>query len=379
MKNVTLLFVIAAIIISCKKTGKRAFEKGDYFSALMISVEKLKRDNDNPKALEVLPQAYKLAQKELLSDINKIKNTSQQFKFEAVMKNYDKLNQMYSKIEKCSPCKSLVSPANYFDEFETNKELASDERYKFATNLLNKGTIENGRQAYQNFTDLANFSLNYKDVNEKIEDALFTGSYHVVVEQPAINSKMYQYSNEYFQGKIDEYLQTNRRINKFIRFYQPQEAKEIKLKPDHIVRLEFIEFVVGETNRTSEKTNVTSKDSVKTGTVKIEGKTIDVFDRVNATVIKNTKTVRSKGILAMEIFDFKTNRTLLREQLPGEFYWTNEWASFNGDERALTESEIIMTKKTEILPPDRQQMFVEFCKPIYNQFTTKIKKFYDRY
>jgi hypothetical protein len=304
---------------------------------------------------------------------------NQQFKYERVVDDYAKLNELHDRIEKCNACRKIVSPDSYFREYEDAVEMAATERYDYADALLRKGTIESGRTAFESFNELIRYAPNYKDVNSKAEEALFLGSYHVVVEQPGINSKMYQYSNDFFRGKIDEFLQTNRRINKFIRFYQPAEAKQLKLDPDHIVRLEFIEFVVGETNLKSEKVNVTSKDSVRTGTAKIDGKNIDVYGLVNATVTRFHKSVRSRGLLSMEIYDYKSKKVLLRDELPGEFIWDNKWASFNGDERALSKLDLEAVKFKEQMPPPPQQMFIEFCKPIYDQFSSRIKRFYDKY
>ncbi|MBK6977364.1 MAG: hypothetical protein IPH28_09930 [Cytophagaceae bacterium] len=87
----------------------------------------------------------------------------------------------------------------------------------------------------------------------------------------------------------------------------------------------------------------------------------------------------SRGLLSMEIYDYRTNKTLLREQLPGEFVWTNKWSSFNGDERALTKEELNESRMKEELPPPPQQLLIEFCKPIYDQFTSRVKRFYDKY
>ena len=111
----------------------------------------------------------------------------------------------------------------------------------------------------------------------------------------------------------------------------------------------------------------------------MNGKKVSVYDKVTATIIKSRKAVRSRGLLSMEIFDYQTNKTLLREEIPGEFTWVNEWASFNGDERALTTSELNMTRNREQLPPPPQQLFIEFTKPIYDQVTSRIRRFYDKY
>jgi tetratricopeptide (TPR) repeat protein len=377
MKFLVLLFPV--VMLSCSKSGKKALESGEYYQAALQSIEKLRKDSDNDKSLEVLPNAYKLAQEDLLRDISRAKMANQQFKYERVVDDYAKLNELHDRIEKCNACRKIVSPDSYFREYEDAVELAATERYDYADALLRRGTIESGRTAFESFNELIRYAPNYKDVGAKAEEALFLGSYHVVVEQPGINSKMYQYSNDFFRGKIDEFLQTNRRLNKFIRFYQPAEAKQLKLNPDHVVRLEFIEFVVGETNLKSEKVNVTSKDSVRTGTAKIDGKNLDVYGLVNATVTRFHKSVRSRGLLSMEIYDYKSKKVLLRDELPGEFIWDNKWASFNGDERALSKLDLEAVKFKEQMPPPPQQMFIEFCKPIYDQFSTRIKRFYDKY
>lgn len=380
MKTIKVLLILISItIVSCSKSGKKALESGNYYQAAIQAIEKLRKDSDNEKSLEVLPNAYELAKEDLLKDISRAKVANQQFKYERVVDDYKKLNELHDRIEKCVACRKIVNAESYFSEYQKAVDLAANERYDFANSLLSKGTIENGRAAYENFNTLLAFAPDFKDASAKAEEALFVGSYHVVVEQPAINSKMYQYSNEFFQGKIDEFLQTNRRLNKFIRFYQPAEAKQIKLTPDHVVRLEFIEFVVGETNLKSDKETIVSKDSVKTGTVKIDGKNVDVYGLVKATITRNQKSVRSRGIMSLEIYDYKSKKVLLKDQLPGEFVWDTKWASYNGDERALSKIDIEATKFKEQMPPPAQQLFIEFCKPIYDQFSTRIKKFYDKY
>lgn len=168
-------------------------------------------------------------------------------------------------------------------------------------------------------------------------------------------------------------------MNKFIRFYSPAEAKTLNLRPDHVVRLEFVDFVVGETDNRSDKTTVMSKDSVKTGDAMIGGKKVPVFGKVKADITKYRKVVRSKGVLNLEIFDYQRNASLLREDVTGEYTWVNEWARYNGDDRALTDVERQMCNKNEEMPPSRQQLFIEFSKPIYDQVTAKLKKFYDKY
>lgn len=383
MRTFLKYFVLASVIftISCSKSGTKALEKGNYYEAVLQSVEKLRKDSDNSKALEVLPTAYRNAQEEFTRDISRVRNANQQFRWETILEYYNKLNKMQESIERCTACRRIVSPQTYFRETEEARDNAAAERYVLGNDILSRKNLSkiDARAAYDHFEKITIFAPNYKDARNRLEEALDLGSVHVVVEQPKINSRLYQYSNEYFQDKVEEFLRTNRRINKFIRFYAPEEAKTVKLKPDHVVRLEIIDFVVGETNIATDRQNVTSKDSVKTGEATVNGKKVPVYGKVNATIIKSRKAVRSRGILSMEIFDYQTNKTLSREEIPGEYTWVNEWASFNGDERALTTTELNMTRNREQLPPPPQQLFIEFTKPIYDQVTSRIRRFYDKY
>ncbi|MFT7248470.1 MAG: hypothetical protein ACI97P_001248, partial [Arcticibacterium sp.] len=151
------------------------------------------------------------------------------------------------------------------------------------------------------------------------------------------------------------------------------------LKPDHVIRLEFVDFVVGQTFVARRESILTSPDSVKTGTATFKGETVDVYAKVTANYFKNRKVVISTGVLAMEIIDFQNDRLLKKEEFSGEYTWVNEWASFNGDERALTDEEFETTKNREDIPPSPQQLFIELSKPIYDQFTRRVRRFYNDY
>jgi len=80
-----------------------------------------------------------------------------------------------------------------------------------------------------------------------------------------------------------------------------------------------------------------------------------------------------------QIVELPSNRILSVEKMPGEFVWVSEWATFNGDERALTPRQLQISKQKEQLPPQPQELFIEFTRPIYDQLTTKLREFYKNY
>ncbi len=377
--KLTLFLVSSILVIACSKSGTKALEKGDYYNATLQAIEKLKKDIDNEKSMTVLGQAYGYAKEELLADIGNARKANEQFKYERVLDNYAKLNILNDRLTHCVPCRKIVNPVAYFKEAEEARDLAANERYLYAESMLSKQTIEGGRAAFASYEKLFQFAPNFKDVRQKMDLALDMGSYHVVLETPIVNSKLYSYSNEYFADQLSDFVKNNRRMNQFIRFYSPEEAVEVKLQPDQIVQLEFVDFVVGQTLVERNKEYLISTDSVKTGSATVEGKKVDVFGKVYAELTLNRKVVVSRGLLSMLIKDFKTGRVLQKREFPGEFTWVNEWASYNGDERALTKEQLALCSKKEDLPPPPQQLFVEFCKPIYDQVTSEVKRFYSKY
>jgi hypothetical protein len=81
----------------------------------------------------------------------------------------------------------------------------------------------------------------------------------------------------------------------------------------------------------------------------------------------------------MVVVDAKTNGVLTHRKFNGEYVWVNQWARFNGDDRALSDEQQRICKLREQQPPDAQNLFLEFTRPIYNQLVPAIKGFYQNY
>ena len=116
-----------------------------------------------------------------------------------------------------------------------------------------------------------------------------------------------------------------------------------------------------------------------THTQEVSADTNKVYGTVKATLYHYTKTTTSRGIVSFRIIDAKTGALLSVQKMPGEFVWKSEWATFNGDERALSAEQLQLTRQKEQPAPKPQDLFIEFTRPIYDQITTKLKEFYRGY
>lgn len=375
--------VVPYLLLSCFllhncKSAKKSLKRGDYDQSVLLAAPKV-NDNARSSAADILKEAYPLAVQQHQDDLRRNENPSDPFRHERAVEIYTKLNTLYSAIKDCAACARLVEARSYFDQERNARDLAATARYEAGQNALNQGGRENARRAFADF-EVANAMVpNYRDATRKLDEAYEIASFKVVLEQVLVTSRAYQLSNAYFQDRVNEFLQKNRRLNKFVRFYSPQEATDTKVKPDQVVTLQFDDFVVGQTLLERNTEEVTSKDSVKTGEATVDGKKVPVYGKVKAKLSRNRKTVVSRGLLDMQIRDFETKKTVFQDKFPGEFTWVSEWGSYNGDERALDAPQLRMTKSRELNPPVPQDLFVEFSKPIYNSLTNRLRSFYEKY
>jgi tetratricopeptide (TPR) repeat protein len=372
------LFVALSFLEGCK-SAEKSLKKGNYDDSVFRAADKLKSSPTHSSSIESLKQAYPLALEQHLNDIKEFQASENIFKWEQQLDAYIQLNKLYQSVTQCPACEKIVTAQNFEKEEKIARHNAANVRYKEANTLLKIGDRENARKAYENFEKVNTILPDFNDVQKKLDLAYEIASFKVVVEQVLVTSKRYQLSNEYFQDRVNEYLQTNKRLNKFVRFYMPNEAAELKLQPDHIITLQFDDFVVGQTLIEKNTENLVSKDSVKVGEKLVGRSKIPVYGKVSAKFTQSRKTILSAGLLDMQITDFKTKRIVNQEKFNGEYNWMCEWAHFNGDERALTASQLRQCKSQELLPPAPQQLFIEFSKPIYERLTSKLQTYYAKY
>jgi hypothetical protein len=379
MKIGHLLICSGIIVLTACSSGKKAYERGDYYSAVIKAVQRLRQNPDHSKSQEALKNAYPLAVDMLVSSANNMIASNDPYKWKNVIQSYTQANQLYEQIRQCPGCLKVInSPKNFYSEIAPLKEKAAEESYNAGINSLMKGNRNDAKQAYFNFVDAQNFVPGYKDVVEYIDKAKWEATLKVIVEQIPVPAR-YNLSGGFFQDKIEAFLHSNYPENTFIRFYTPQEAKAVNLaSADQILRIQFDDFSVGNVNL-KEKEETVSKDSVKVGEAKIEGKTVPVYNTVKAKLTTYRKEVLSTGLLSMVVVDGKTNGILSHKKFTGEYSWVNTWARYSGDDRALSDQQLAICKQKEIQPPQAQDLFLEFTKPIYNQLIPALKGFYQNY
>ena len=210
MKSGHLLIVIVAVVIAVGcSSGKKAYERGDYYGAVMKAIQRLRQNPDHSKSKEALESAYPLAVEFFETQANNEISSNSPFKWKNAIQSYTSINQMYEQIRQCPGCmKVVMKPKNYYAEIGPLKEKAAEESYNAGITSLMKGTRNDAKTAYYNFTEAQQFVPGYKDVLDYINKAKDVATLKVVVQQMPVVER-YNFSSNFFQDKIESYLHQN--------------------------------------------------------------------------------------------------------------------------------------------------------------------------
>ncbi|MGK7393424.1 MAG: hypothetical protein ACNS62_02585 [Candidatus Cyclobacteriaceae bacterium M3_2C_046] len=375
MKYINLLLISLTFLVcfSCS-SGKSAYKRGDYFSAVMQSVDRLRRNDSHKKSRETLRKAYPMAVRYYNSKIENIKNSNEQFKNGIIYDAYQDLNTIHESIIRCPGALRVIArPQNFNREARQYQQKAADERYQAGELALNRKNRLDAIDAYNHFMFANDYLPGYKDIEDKIDEARYYATLKVLVDQVPVPTVNFQLSVEFFQEQVEEFL-SNYAENQFVEFYTPRDRNHPD--PDQVLQIRFDDFVVGQTTNYRDSREI-SKDSVVVGQVTLDnGKKKDVIGSAKATFTENRQEIVSSGLITMRIVDAQTRKVLVHEKFPGEFVWVSRWASYKGDERALDKEQIELSKSRPSSPPSHQNMFIEFCRPIYTQLQSRVRSYY---
>ncbi len=369
-----ILLSLLAFTFSCS-SGKKALQKGNYPDAVFKSIERLRSNPDNKNARATLQNAYPLAINTLTTEIDEILTTNQTDKYAAVAERYQLLQNMASEIRRSPAALSIItSPRSFSTQLAAAKDKAAFEAYDRGMTLIQIGDREAALDAIVQFERVLSYDSSFKNAREMLEKATRMATIYVVIEPISVPSR-YKVNANFFQSDLLDYMN---RQNRYVRFLSSREANRIE-NIDHVLEMEFFDFQIGATKDKSTEKEYTSRDSVKVGSAVINGRKVDVLNKVKATLTTHKRSVSSSGLLQVRIIDTYSKKVLTRRQLPGTFVWETEWASYNGDERALTAEQLRLCKQKPGSPPNAQDLFYEFTKPIFNQTKSYLRSFYRKY
>lgn len=364
--------LILFFIMSCS-SGKKALQQGDYDDAVFKAINRLKSNDNSKKASATLKDAYNYSLKLHLNNIEALNSSVDPFKWDKIINEYEILNSQYQGIQRCPACQRyIVSPLAVNSQLQMAKQNAAEIRYNMGVEAMKmKERRDKAIEAHDHFATANNYIRRYKDTEQLMEEALYHAILRVVIEPIPAPVRNLQLKHEFFYNKIMETLQRSNN-NLYVQYFTPEESDAQELQwVDHVIQMEFDRFSLG--NLVSN----TYVEEVRRDSVVIAQKNgEDVLGTVKAKLAINEKSILGSGLLDFQVKDIESRRVLTQEKFPSEYQWTVRWATYNGDERALSAEQKELVNIVNFDVPGPQYMFEEFAAPLFDQVVGKVRNYY---
>ncbi|MBN8703003.1 MAG: hypothetical protein J0M08_08055 [Bacteroidetes bacterium] len=184
----TILVVAILLGTSCQKSTKLLYN-GQYDFAITKAIKQLKKNRKKnlDKEISVLEQAYSIANDKDRTQIEFLKKEGRPDSWDDIFNKYSCLKDRQEIVERAIPFiekkagrKLKIDLVNYDNELIVAKQKAAEYYYVHGSQLLERKTRVDARNAYYDFKRVKDYFSIYKDVDQKLNQARYEGTNQVL-------------------------------------------------------------------------------------------------------------------------------------------------------------------------------------------------------
>lgn len=384
MNRLSLIF-IALLITSCGifvsgysdyTTAKEHYDNGDYDQSIHHSYKSLTANNENKKVIKLFEKAYPLAIDQHLAQIDELSLIENDSKWPKIARKYRDLNKLNGYLLNLKPV--LIEQRDYDLDLEENDyssqmafsdTLAANYHYTLGVKLNKYPSRDNQKLAAINFRLSQGFIDGFKDSRDL---------YNVARENAIINLFFRPFDgNKKYSSYIRDQVASNQsqQSKEFLRIIKNSNSSNA----DHYFEATLIANYkppekISNENIEQEKEVVVGKESYVDSTG--ETKERKIKGTVKATVNHYKKTSKGSMLLNYRISNNIANSVLYSGSVKGKKDYFYEWASFEGDKRALNSKYSKLINRKEQFAPSEDDFYLEISRNIAKQLEKKISNHY---
>ena len=388
-KLIALLIIATTISCSSVKKAQENLNTGNYESTINIAVEKLsenKTKKGNQDYIYMLEDAFVKNSNRELKNIIFLKKEGNPANYEKIYNSYLRLNAIQERINPLLPLRVIdenrdanFNFKNYTDQIINSKNNLSGYLYDNASNIMNNAKYKyDYRKAYDDFMYLSQLSPNYKDVNNKIEEAYQKGLDHVKVQ-------LYNGSDKVIPNRLEADLLNFNTYGLDDLWTTYHTNPQPNIKYDYDMQLEFTNINISP-EHVSEKQIIKEKQ-IKDGwkyLIDADGKVVkdslgnqikvDKFTTVRCNFYKfiQHKDVQITG--NVKYIDLKTKQQINSYPLTSGYVFEHIYANYDGDKRALEDDLLRLITARSVQFPSNEQMVYDAGEDLKNNIKNIIRR-----
>lgn len=376
---ILLLAGISFFAFSCK-TASKLYEKGKYDEAVELAAKKLQKDPGDPKLLDIIQSSYNYAVNDHESSIRSNSESSNELRWEWMYNEYASLQRMYEAIYRVPSVFNLVKPVDYSSYLVTYSEKAGDVRYERGLSFMQYSDKASFRNAYREFQAAQRFKPGSIEILQKMNEAYAYAVTNVVIlpmeQQYGFRYGSYSDSYRNFDEQILRNLQFNSG-NEFLKFYSDWDAAARNIRADMVVDLRLATLNIGRYYDDRSKKQV-SKEVVIKEIVYRPDSIVKVYGKVYADLVTTRRIMRSDAMLQVNVRD-ANGGWLWSDNISSNYSWSTEFATYTGDERALSETDKQLVNRRQEQAPHEEEIIRCLMDEISNNTLYRIKNYFNRY
>ncbi len=364
MKNLYSALIVILFIAGCSSSTK-FLQKGNYDAAINKSIKKLLKNADNNKEIDVLNRAYNLANERDRNIIEELKLSGQPDVWEDAFRHYSNLRSRQDKVSRLP--NSVLSKINY-KHIDYNREVAEAKNkaanyyYASGVKLLENNDKISARKAYNQFGFIKKYFRNYKDVDQKMQQALYLGTNHIIfrIQNQARVALPKDFEAEILKISLSslnkQWMEFDTQYDKNMNYDYSifLNLKHIEVSPQALEKEKYKESkrIADGWEYVLDANGNVLKDSLGNDVKKGKFKTINAY----ITVYKMNKRSIVNG--SLDYYDNRTGQLIKTTPITSEFTFDYQYGEYAGEKAALSDkSKKIIKNRPMPFPSDLQMIF----------------------
>ena len=358
-----LLVVVPFLLKSCNTTSSVTHDDKHVFHLIKKAIED-PRDRDLVAKLNL---SYGKAKSLKLEEINyALENEEKGDRQVTALSNFLVLQQMYDQISASQELLSKIPNCEDFTQKITEtKNIGAEEYFMRGEVNMKYGKREFAQKAHSFFEKCSELNSDYKGVYKKMEEAKDAGTMHVVIGNVRYTSNRWEeYGFE--RNLIQQSLMRDLSVDsyEYTEFYLPEDLARQNKEPDMFIDLNMNRIWISRVDTRKQEFNRKHK-----GSGDDEGK------EFRAKVKIHEKRLTAEIDLTCRITDKEETGDVSYESYKSTFEWEAKWATYSGDNEALTNTDHILTrKKADPFPPSQSEISETLLEKVYYNCRDDIKE-----
>jgi hypothetical protein len=416
-KSSFLLVIYCLISVSCAyfsahgrayKKAQSANKRGHYEKAVYASVDALLIKPDYEEVEKIIDEAFPKAIHEHHKKIDRLKSHQKDFYWDKILNELKILKNLKLSLEDLDHKNSQIwlskaDVRDYISEIDIAKNNAAEDHYQKGLSLKSNTDRESQKNAAQQFQVAQSFVNNYKDAQDFYLICKNAGTTRIAILPFSNKSGKSRYGSvgENISSSIRSALLNDQAIMEFVNIIDRQQIdqiiKEQKLSQSGLVDsktsleigklLGVHQIISGEvTYLTASKPEHLKNTQRYTKEVVIdteaytddEGKqkSRNIYGEVGATVTTHSISASAQIRASYQVLHAETAQVLNSEMVSGSRQFNFTWATYNGDQRALSNEVKKLTRKSEKAAPSKEQLVLDAITNLNEKIIRKVKKVY---